>query len=540
LSGGGATGGWVTGLGPGANSSATQPKGTAKGGLADGEAYAAKLLLDNDDEGPMVNKRMFDELRNEHLDDAISLAGSEEDEVIAVEGEEAGGPPGFTATVVEVDGVGAARGRDPAAGEVDELTLLMADTPFRKLKGKEKEADKVAKSGDAWGALRLRQEALALARMYSSTGPYRDDNRFPMLLPNAHFKLAKSYAELQCIPQAAEHCNRAMESLPVHGQYHDKVVAFKRELNILMGETLLMARPPKPQVALQHFLAAVNAKSQAEVADMGVLVLIAQCHALIGDAKLQEAKATREACGVLEQRLLALEAKLEATDKKSMERASLKQKLEDTRSELAEEQGFESKLLEEARSSLDEALVETLMHVVDAEESRLREKLPDTYKQHPLLMMLYRRSSELSLKLAMVEGLAGSTKDQLRSLEEVLTVQNNYGFLPHGLLARTLKEKGAVLVAMSNYDDALKTYNELLELQTQRYPDDSAKQAVAKAETLKLIGNVYVAKRHFNRAKEHYDASLELFATYLGPRSSMVIDLEHRINELRAYVNDEE
>ena len=61
---------------------------------------------------------------------------------------------------------------------------------------------------DLWGSLKLRQEALALAKLYGPTGPYASENKFPMLLCDTHFKLAKTYAALQCIPQATDHCNR--------------------------------------------------------------------------------------------------------------------------------------------------------------------------------------------------------------------------------------------------------------------------------------------------------------------------------------------
>lgn len=39
-----------------------------------------------------------------------------------------------------------------------------------------------------------------------------------------------------------------------------------------------------------------------------------------------------------------------------------------------------------------------------------------------------------------------------------------------------------------------------------------------------------------HRAKEHYELALDIFALHMGPRSAMVTDLEHRINELRGYL----
>ena len=63
-----------------------------------------------------------------------------------------------------------------------------------------------SQGGDTWGCLQLRQEALALCKLYGPTGPYAGENRHPMLLSDAHFKLAKTYSILQCMPQAHDHC----------------------------------------------------------------------------------------------------------------------------------------------------------------------------------------------------------------------------------------------------------------------------------------------------------------------------------------------
>ena len=46
---------------------------------------------------------------------------------------------------------------------------------------------------------------------------------------------------------------------------------------------------------------------------------------------------------------------------------------------------------------------------------------------------------------------------------------------------------------------ALEAYDWLMKLQTERFPDDSAKQAAAVAEALKLIGNVRVALCEWGR-----------------------------------------
>jgi hypothetical protein len=48
-------------------------------------------------------------------------------------------------------------------------------------------------------------------------------------------------------------------------------------------------------------------------------------------------------------------------------------------------------------------------------------------------------------------------------------------------------------------DEALEVYNSLLELQAGRYPGETSRLAVARGECFKLVGDVYVAKRQFNR-----------------------------------------
>lgn len=41
---------------------------------------------------------------------------------------------------------------------------------------------------------------------------------------------------------------RALECMPIHGQSDRRLRAFKTEVNMLLGETLIMASQPKPQV----------------------------------------------------------------------------------------------------------------------------------------------------------------------------------------------------------------------------------------------------------------------------------------------------
>lgn len=61
---------------------------------------------------------------------------------------------------------------------------------------------------DPWLRVRLRQEILGIAKLYSATGPYRAENEYPMLVAEAHFNLAKAYADAQCAAQATDHCKK--------------------------------------------------------------------------------------------------------------------------------------------------------------------------------------------------------------------------------------------------------------------------------------------------------------------------------------------
>ena len=93
-------------------------------------------------------------------------------------------------------------------GQIDELTLLLADTPLKKLRHKDAQAAKATAAGDPWAALELRQQQLALAKLCAITGPYSAQKRYPLLLAEAHYKLAAAYADMQCTPQANEHAKR--------------------------------------------------------------------------------------------------------------------------------------------------------------------------------------------------------------------------------------------------------------------------------------------------------------------------------------------
>ncbi|GAX83688.1 hypothetical protein CEUSTIGMA_g11113.t1 [Chlamydomonas eustigma] len=498
------------------------------------DGYAAQLFQEADIDGPMVSRNAFNSLRKETLDEDISEAGSEDEEQIILE---------HTTVVQQADP--AALGGD--IGELDELALLLSDTPYKKMKLREKDARKLFQAGDLWASLKCRMDILGIAKMYS-TGPYCNENKYPMLLSDAHFKLSKSYAALQCVPQAIDHCNRALEAIPSLGMSNSQVISFKKEVHILLGEALLMASPPKPQASLQYLLASEGCSCSDDLKDPGVRILAAQCHAILGIEKLQQISATRNAEDTLNQRVQQISAKLLTLDGKSKEYERLQQKLEETQNELIEERGFGGVLVNEARLQLDKA-TDILMFVIDEEEQRLRKKMSDEERKgHPLIQLLWRRACEILFKMSVLEGVAGRIKNQVGHLENITGVQEGYNCISQGLLACVLKEKGAALVALGSTQSdsqlqqaelkkALGAYDDLMDLQAQRFPEGSAKYATSRAEALKLMGNVYVALRQWERAQEHFNEAMDMYASYLGPTSSLVSDLQTRILEVNSYIN---
>ncbi len=45
--------------------------------------------------------------------------------------------------------------------------------------------------------------------------------------------------------------------------------------------------------------------------------------------------------------------------------------------------------------------------------------------------------------------------------------------------------------------------------------------------------------RHWNRAQENYQEAMDLYISYKGPNDLVVQDLEHRLREVAAYVEDD-
>ncbi len=69
-------------------------------------------------------------------------------------------------------------------------------------------------------------------------------------------------------------------------------------------------------------------------------------------------------------------------------------------------------------------------------------------------------------------------------------------------------------------DEALEAYNALLELQAVRYEGESARLAVARGECFKLVGDVYVAKRQFNRWLPNFRCDCSANVTDLASNSA--------------------
>eukprot|EP00798_Chlamydomonas_sp_ICE-L_P028330 gene28330-31450_t len=176
----------------------------------------------------------------------------------------------------------------PGGPPADQLQLMLDNTPLKKMRDKNAAASQLLKDGDLWGVLKLRQDCLALAKIY-------------------------------------------------FGPYH---ASFKAHVNLLMGESLI-SEPPKPQIALQHFAAAARSSEVDEIAlqhfaaaaetseaeeasDPSMKFLIGQSLAIIGSARLVEAHVTRQSMTCLEARLVGIKAKLEEIYPKIIERLSAK------------------------------------------------------------------------------------------------------------------------------------------------------------------------------------------------------------------------
>eukprot|EP00798_Chlamydomonas_sp_ICE-L_P022933 gene22933-30113_t len=253
----------------------------------------------------------------------------------------------------------------PDYEDVDELQLLLADTPSRRLKLKSTQADELSKAGDLWGCVRLRQECLAIAKIYNNVYHGAERGRHPMMMSTAHFRLAEAYSDLKCHPQ---------------------------DVNLLMGQSLLLLEPPRPHNALQHFAAAANVASPQEVTESAV-------------KKFEGAVASRE-----------LQAEL----------------------------GCRSEALDTG--------VDMLTDVAFEEEERLKKELAvDEHKKHPLLISLFSR--ELAgVLVAQSYAVIGKTKlaDSKKLEEASVLVAQSYVVIGNTKLAEAKKlEEASVLVAQS-------------------------------------------------------------------------------------------
>lgn len=183
-----------------------------------------------------------------------------------------------------------------------------------------------------------------------------------------------------------------MDHLPLHGGSLEPVARFKGQVNVLLGEALLQGGAPKPQVALQHFLAAAGVDRLEQVGDLGLRVACCQCYALMGEAKLAQARATREARQRLGDAVAGVEARLGEAERKGsgVDRTALAQRLGDLRAEEAEEGAFETQLAGEAEAALSRAM-DCLYEAVTEEQDRLEKGMSrEEARQHPLVSTLWR------------------------------------------------------------------------------------------------------------------------------------------------------
>ncbi|KAL6764490.1 hypothetical protein V8C86DRAFT_2476484 [Haematococcus lacustris] len=440
--------------------------------------------------------------------------------------------------------------------------------PFRFFRAIARCALRQRTAKDVWGVVRVRQEILGLAKVYMMLNMDGPTLPLPLPLPAAHFKLAQAYAELGCSAQVIDHSQKALSSLPLQGEYVETAEKMKKDIHLLMGDTLLQQERPQPQVALQHFLVAAGAASLRDVQQLDILVLACQCCAMMGEVKLDQARSTLGVRQKLQAAVEQLEVKVvELTDKvervkaaakegqdKDKDKMSLQQQLNELKAmlktsqmqlndlgrELEEETQYQAKLLQEAHTQLDMAF-EAFWDGVVAEEERLEKMMGrDAARKVPLLAVLHRQAAELLLKLGAVLGLQGDLKGQLRMLGEVVTTHETYGTLTLPLMARVYRERGAVLLQLKSYDDALEAYDSLHKLQTKQYQEDPHLMALAQGECMKLEGDVYVAKRMFGRAAEQFEAARELFTARLGANDNTVVELENRITQLKRYTSAQE
>mmetsp|Transcript_25613 Transcript_25613/g.75733 ORF Transcript_25613/g.75733 Transcript_25613/m.75733 type:complete len:810 (-) Transcript_25613:801-3230(-) len=506
---------------------ASSPRGVRANAEADMEAEEKPQ--------PILLPKQIEGMRKKQPADVISEAGSDEEEELDVEG---------APSEQHDQDIAANGGGGDARIYYDKLK---ADTPLQRMRKREAKA---RREDDPWGRVRLRQEVLGLAKLYGRGGAYESEEGAHMHVPAAHFALAKAYAEANCMQQAADHCHAAMETMDFKKTPQDKAVAWSREVYTMLAESQLTVVPPDPRAALRYVCTAagVSVKRLEDIQDQSLRVLAAQCLTLIGMVKYDEASASAQASVALQQRSELLQVRLGELPLRCGAAERLKARLSDAARELAEEKAFREKAAEAARVKLDMAS-DILIGVISEEEDRMRAAQVPDYQKHPLIQALWRQSCELMFKMALVEGMLGNTKQQLTRLGEIVSAEVSYGCVPRSLHARVLKEQGAALVSIGLGDpeardgklnDALKVYHELLVLQESRFPGESQhkQRALARAEALKLQGNVHIALRQWAEAEGCYQEALDIFLEYNGPDDMLAADLQHRMREVESYLHN--
>lgn len=434
--------------------------------------------------------------------------------------------------------------------ERDELKLYLNDTPLQRIKQKEKEVDSLLEAENFDAVLSLRQQCLGLARIHARL--FNRATESPLLLPQQHYKLARTYADREYIKQAMQHCKRAIDCMPDHiPQGPEELNRLRKATHMLLGELLLQLTPPKPQQALRHFEDA-NALGKNND-DTSVQAMMSHAHGLLGEQKLAEAVATAQAKSALEQRIASLDSKNASLDPEAMDSIEIRRQIQACKQELSDESHYLHKLCEEAEKEIEDA-IGTLINIITAE----REKGTDPLD--PIMITLKRRTAELALKGTDVWALENNAEQQMSYVRDIVSTQEELLMawenaeaakesgereaevprredvvIPARLMVKALKTKAGILMAQQSYDEALRIYDEVLELQRTRFKPGTIKMEVHEAEVAKLKGNVHLARKEFNRARNLYNDALKLYSTHLGADCEEALELVHRINEMTAY-----
>ncbi|PNH03143.1 WD repeat domain-containing protein, partial [Tetrabaena socialis] len=367
---------------------------------------------------------------------------------------------------------------------------------------------------DPWAMVHLAQTALGHAKVVWRTMP-RLARQEPLLLARAHLALARAYQAHRCDRQANEHGKMAMATVPAGVADTEAAVALKSEAQVLRGEAMVaLATAPgvtpdgaaaNARKALVQLLGAAGLKEPVawtpdevaandplpadqqrkpvigNVADMGVLALMAQAQGVLAESRLKASAAARTEQTACDRRADEVASRQERRTERGQPfyppaQVELWRDQELAIRDEAKGKGTAAvRLAGDAEASYDAAIC-CINHVIDVEGRRLEEVVGrDGKTSHPTFRALWSRS--LDFMAGMAEALGGRTGSKAEAAE--------------------------------------------LERQT--------------AEVLKLRGDVALAKADFKVAQQLFMQALNLFQRHLGPDAGVAQDLLHRIEEVKLY-----